>query len=392
MRYPITPAGTEDFRQAAERRLPRALFDYIDGGAFAEQTAQSNIHSFTRWRLQQRVMRDVEHINLAVERLGQCYSAPLALGPVGLAGMMARRGETQAFRAAQRQHLPFCASTVSLCGIEEIHQHREHQPAWFQLYMMRDREFVAQLLDRVRKQGVEVLVVTVDLAVLGVRYRDVRNGFESNSRLAKLRRTLDFIAHPKWLWDVGIKGGPHVFGNLTEAVPNARQLTDFKRWVDEQFDPSVSWDDIAWLRARWPGKLVIKGILHEDDALQAVKVGADGLIISNHGGRQLDGAACPIDVLPQIHQHLKEHDCRAQVELWLDGGIRNPQDLLIALALGADGGLLGRAWVYALASQGEAGVSALLSQWHKALSVSLALMGCTDIAQLNCSHLQNNNK
>ena len=390
MRYPITPAGSEDFRQAAKRRLPRALFDYIDGGAFAEQTAHANVHSFSRWRLQQRVLRDVEHINLAVNRLGQSYAAPLALGPVGLAGMMARRGETQAYRAAQHEHIPFCASTVSLCGINEIHQHRDTQPAWFQLYMMRDREFVAQLLDRVQAQGVEVLVVTVDLAVLGVRYRDVRNGFESSTGLAKLKRFYDFVSHPQWLWDVGLKGGPHVFGNLTDAVPNARQLTDFKSWVDAQFDPRVTWDDIAWIRSRWPGKLVIKGILHSDDALQAVKVGADGLIISNHGGRQLDGAPCPIDILPEIHQHLLNQGCRERIELWLDGGLRNPQDLLIALALGADGGLLGRAWIYALAGYGELGVTQLLKQWQKALSVSLALMGCSDINQLNQSHLIRN--
>ena len=282
----LMPASVLDYRALAESRLPRMLFDYIDGGAYDEVTLGANHADFHAIRLRQRVMRDVSDVDTGATLLGEQVSFPAVLGPVGLAGMMARRGEAQAVRAAEAAGVPFCLSTVGLCSLEEVQQ-ASTRPFWFQLYMMKDRGFVKTLLERARAVGVKTLVFTVDLPVVGARYRDARNGMAGGlGAAAQLRKTLDFALHPRWVWDVALGGRPLLFGNIADRVASARNVTDFRRWIDSQFDPSVTWHDIEWLRKEWQGPLVIKGVLEPDDARCAADAGADSVVVSNHGGRR----------------------------------------------------------------------------------------------------------
>ncbi|MGM0526103.1 MAG: L-lactate dehydrogenase [Pseudomonadota bacterium] len=384
----IEPATTADYRYLAKKRLPQQIFDYLDGGSYQEQTRFANEHAFKKVQLRQRVLRDVTRVNLNKTLQGQSFSMPLALGPVGLAGLMARRGETSAQRAAVEQGISFCASTVSLCGIEEVAAANSSRAPWFQLYVMKDRDYVLRLLQRAAQTGVTTLVVTVDLAVLGSRYRDVRNGFDGVQTLAKRwARIKDLVSHPGWVIDVAVKGKPLVFGNLSEAVPDASSLPQFKNWVDAQFDASVSWDDIAWLKQHWHGKLLVKGIMDSNDAQQAVQLGVDGIIVSNHGGRQLDGVKTTLEKLPEIRAAVAQVSS-GSFEVWMDGGINSGLDIIKALALGADGCLLGRAWAFALAAQGEQGVVKLLQRIEKEMQVALALMGETDINQIGSHNLE----
>jgi L-lactate dehydrogenase (cytochrome) len=374
----LIPASTADYRRLAERRLPRNLFDYVDGGAYNETTLAANVRDFEALRVQQRVMRDVSQINTKTSILGEDWAMPLALAPIGLAGMMARRGETLAVQAAEAAGVPFCLSTVSICALEEVAA-AATKPFWFQLYMMRDRGYVKALLARAKAAGCTTLVFTVDLAVVGARYRDVRNGMAGGlSVAAKLRLMLDYIAHPGWAMDVGMKGKPHVFGNLSDRVPTARSVADFKAWVDAQFDPSCTWKDIEWLRDQWDGKLVIKGILSVDDAKAAKAAGADAIVISNHGGRQLDGVCSTLAMTPKIKNALGD-----ALTLLMDGGVRSGQDILKACASGADGVMVGRPWVWAMAAKGEAGLAALLKTYASELRVSMALTGVTAMAQVS---------
>ncbi|HYD93993.1 MAG TPA: L-lactate dehydrogenase [Noviherbaspirillum sp.] len=367
------PASVRDYRELARRRLPRQFFDYLDGGAYEEYTLRRNVDDLHRIELRQRVLCDVGRIELGTELLGSRLSMPVVLGPVGLAGLFARRGEVQAARAAQAAGVPFCESTVSLCSIEEVRA-ATSAPFWYQLYVMRDRGYAAELLQRAHAAGCPVLVFTVDLAVLGARYRDVRNGMGGSSGLrGRLAHAWDLLSHPAWLWDVPLRGKPLVFGNLSAAVPAAQSLPAFRAWVDAQFDPSVTWKDLSWLRERWPGKIVIKGILDPEDARIAAACGFDAVVVSNHGGRQLDGVSSTISALPAIADAVGD-----RMEILFDGGVRSGLDVVKALALGARACIVGRAWAYALAARGGPGVAHVLDILRKEMQVAMALTGCTD--------------
>ena len=368
----LVPATVSDYRTLAESRLPRQLFDYIDGGSVDEYTLAANREDLARLRLRQRVLRDVSRVDTTTSIAGRSASMPVVLAPVGLAGLMRRRGEVQAARAAEAAGVPFCLSTVGLCSLEEVRA-ATRAPFWFQLYMMRDRGHVRELLQRARQAGVDTLVFTVDLAVVGSRYRDTRNGMGGGlGGWGRLRSSLNFAVHPRWLVDVALGGRPLVFGNLASYVASAKNVQQFRSWIDSQFDPSVTWRDIEWLRTEWPGTLIIKGILEAEDACAAADAGAQGIVVSNHGGRQLDGAPSSISALPRIADAVA-----GRLEILMDGGVRSGQDVVKALALGAQSVMIGRAWVYALAARGEAGVRHLLSQMQRELSVTLALTGLT---------------
>lgn len=375
----LAPASTDDYRRLAERRLPRFLFDYVDGGAYREVTLAENTSDFDALKMKQRVMVDVSGVDTSIDLLGESWTMPLALAPVGLAGMMARRAELQAKRAADDAGIPFCLSTVGICSLEEVAA-VSARPFWFQLYMLRDRGTVKELLQRARDAGVTTLVFTVDLAVVGARYRDVRNGMSPDvGAWGRLRGGLfSYLAHPRWLLDVGINGKPHVFGNLAAYVPKATTPADFKDWVDSQFDASVTWKDIEWLRSIWDGKLVIKGVLNPDDATAAARAGADAVVVSNHGGRQLDGVSSSIAMLPRVVDA-----CGSDVDVLVDGGLRSGLDVVKAMALGARATLVGRPWVYAVAAKGEAGLAALLKTFRNEMDVAMALTGISDVAALS---------
>ena len=371
------PASARDYRRLAQARLPRFLFDYIDGGASQEQTLRANADAWTRVGLRQRVLVDVDGVETTTYLAGQACAMPLVLAPLGLAGMMARRGEVQAARAAEAAGVPFTVSTVGICPLDEIGPAVAQAP-WFQLYMLRDRGIVQALLRQAWEAGCRVLVFTVDLPVAGMRHRDTRNGLGGGGLRARLLKAGDLLGHPRWLWDVGVRGKPHLFGNLGALLPGVRDLDGFKAWVDTQFDPSVTWADIDWLRAQWPGTLLLKGILDEDDARAAVRAGAQGLVVSNHGGRQLDGVAATAVKLPAIAQAVA-----GQAQLLVDGGIRSGEDVLRALALGAQGVLIGRPWIWALAAGGEVALAGLLARWREELRLAMSLAGVRRVADID---------
>lgn len=378
----IGPASVRDYRERARRRLPRQLFDYIDGGAYEESTMAANETDLGAIHLRQRVMRDVDNRQLSTSVLGHELAMPVVLAPVGLAGMFAPRAEVQASIAAQEFGVQFCESTVSICSIEEVAS-ASPRPPWFQLYVMRDRGFTQELMRRAQAVESDVLMLTVDLAVVGARYRDTRNGLEGMlNPLGKLQNALDLVTHPRWVKDVALGGKPLTFGNLASQVPDAQRPDDFREWVGSQFDPSVTWDDISWIRENWSGKLVLKGILDPDDAIEAVKRGVDGIVVSNHGGRQLDAVPSTTKALPPVLEAVG-----GQAEVLVDGGIRSGLDLLKVLALGADAALIGRPWAYAVAAGGGSAVSHVLSIIREELEVALALTGVRDIADLSPSML-----
>lgn len=367
----LLPASVDDFRRVAERRLPRFLFDYIDGGAGAEVTLRRNTADWEAVQLNQKVLVDASRMDTSVELLGQKLAMPLVLAPVGMGGMTARRGEVQAKRAADKAGIPFCLSTVGICPMEEVSQ-VSSTPFWFQLYMLKDRGVVQDILNRAAAHGVDTLVFTIDLAVLGTRYRDIRNGMAGGlGPWGRLRSgVIDYMLHPRWAVDVGLRGGPHGFGNIAPYVQQSKNPRDYLNWTGSQFDSSVTWADIEWLRQVWPGKLVLKGILDVADARDAVRVGADGLIVSNHGGRQLDGVASTATMLPRIADAVGD-----QTTLLVDGGIRSGQDLVRALALGAKAALVGRPWVMALAAGGEAALTRMLGLIKQDMRTALGLTG-----------------
>lgn len=380
--FTLVPASVRDYRELARRRLPRQLFDYIDGGAYEESTMQANVDDLAALRLRQRVLRDVSELRLATTVLDQTLAMPVVLAPVGLAGMFARRAEIQAARAAERRGIAFCESTVSIAGIDEVHSATD-QPFWYQLYVMRDRGYAEGLMARAEAAGCPVLVLTVDLAVVGARYRDVRNGMVPNLPLTKkLVRVADFASHPHWLRDVAVGGKPHTFGNLEAAVPGARSPEAFKSWVDEQFDPSVTWDDLGWVRDHWHGKLVLKGVLDVDDAREAAERGVDGVIVSNHGGRQLDDTPSTATALPAIVDAVGD-----SIEVLVDGGVRSGLDVAKMLALGARAVLIGRPWAWAVAAGGEDAVARILSVLRSELEVAMSLTGVADVTAFDRSAL-----
>mgnify|MGYP001818317943 CR=1 FL=1 len=373
----LAPASVMDYRELARKRLPRQLFDYIDGGAYAESTMRANVNDLRGIHLRQRILRDVSDIDLGVEVLGEKLSLPIVLAPVGLAGMFARRGEVLAARAAEQEGIRFCESTVSICSIEEV-EAATNVPFWFQLYVMRDRGYAEALIGRARDAGCSVLVLTVDLAVVGARYRDTRNGMmDTISATKKLRRGWDILSHVGWVADVAVRGKPLTFGNLESAVPTAQSPAGFKDWIDSQFDPSVTWDDLQWVRKHWPGKLILKGILDVEDAKQAVDVGADGIVVSNHGGRQLDDVRSSAVALPPITDAVGD-----DLEVLVDGGIRSGLDVVKMLSLGAKACLLGRAWTYAVAGGGQEGVAHTIRVIREEMKVAMALTGKQRVSEL----------
>ena len=371
----VAPATALDYRELSRRRLPRQLFDYVDGGAYEEATMRANVADLERVLLRQVVMRDVSVRDLAVEVLGQRLALPIVLAPVGLAGMLARRAEVQAARAAEAAGVPFVESTVSISSVEEVAEATSAAP-WFQLYVMRDRNYAEDLMARAQAVGSPVLILTIDLAVVGARHRDTRNAVVGEpSAWAKLRRGLDLVFHPRWIASVGLGGRPLTFGNLEKAVPGARSPAAFRDWVDAQFDPSVTWQDVAWVRENWPGRLLTKGVLDPEDARRAADAGVDGVVVSNHGGRQLDSVPSTARALPAVADAVGD-----QVEVLVDGGVRTGLDVVKMVALGARAVLVGRPWAWAVAARGEAGVRHMLEVMRADVDTALALTGHTSIA------------
>ncbi|MEZ6030478.1 MAG: FMN-dependent L-lactate dehydrogenase LldD [Hyphomonadaceae bacterium] len=370
-------ASVSDYRLLAKRRLPKFLFEYIDGGAFDEITLRRNESDLRSVALRQRVLNDVSNIDLSTELFGQRHSLPVALAPIGLAGMMARRGEIPAMRAAQTKGVPFTLSTVSVCSLEEV-SNAAAKPFWFQLYMIRDRAFMRDLLQRAQDLGCSALVFTVDMPVPGSRYRDYRSGLAGASGLlGDLRRIAQVVQHPSWAWDVGVFGRPHKLGNVAPVLGRRSGLEDFFRWMRENFDPSITWRDLEWVRDTWKGPLILKGVMEPDDARHAAAIGADAVVVSNHGGRQLDGVVSTAIALPRIADAMGD-----ALPILADGGVRSGLDVVRLLALGASGVLLGRAWIYALASRGEAGVAHMLNLIEAEMRVAMALTGVACIAEI----------
>jgi L-lactate dehydrogenase (cytochrome) len=369
-------ASVEDYRAAARRRLPHLLFDYIDGGSYSESTLARNTADFESLMVRQRVMRDVSNIGTKTELFGEALSMPVLLGPVGFAGMFARRGEIAAARAAEAAGVQSCPSALSICGYDEI-RHAVKRAPWFQLYMIKDRGYMRALIQRVRDAGARVMVFTVDLPVPAARYRDERSGFRTTGLAGFLRQAAQGLAHPGWLWSVYLNGGPHVFGNFAAAVGEKASLGDYWSWCGANFDASVTWADLDFVREIWDGPILIKGVMEVEDARAAVAAGADGVIVSNHGGRQLDGARASISALAPIADAVAD-----RLVVLMDGGVRTGLDVMKALALGARACLLGRAWAYALAARGEAGVAAMLDVMGAELRAAMALSGSPTLADL----------
>ena len=367
-------ASVSDYRELARRRLPNIFFEYIDGGSYAEETLRRNVGDLQAIALRQRVLRDMTSLDMSVETLGQTLAMPVGLAPVGMAGMYARRGEVQASRAATAAGVPFCLSTVGVCSVEEVAQ--GSVAPWFQLYMLKDRGYMQALLGRAKALGCPVLVFTVDLPTPGARYRDVRSGFTGSSGVSgAVNQALDGLAHPAWMWDVWAHGRPHSLGSVAGALTQqGRRVTDFLGWVARNFDRSVTWADLDWVRQNWDGPIVIKGVLDVEDAREAVRCGAQGLVVSNHGGRQLDGVRSSISALPRIAQAVG-----GDLEVYMDGGIRSGLDVLKALALGAKACFVGRAWAWALGAGGEKGVAQMLATLRSELAVAMILTGCTKL-------------
>ncbi|NJM51106.1 MAG: FMN-dependent L-lactate dehydrogenase LldD [Sphingomonadales bacterium] len=375
-------ASVNDYRELARRRLPPFLFEYMDGGSYGEVTLRRNVDDLANIVLKQRVLRDVSNIDLSVQLLGQNLSMPLALAPIGLAGMNARRGEVQAARAAQRAGIPFTLSTVSACAIEEVAAGSAN-PIWFQLYMIRDRNFMRDLMERAVAAGCSALVFTVDMPVPGSRYRDYHSGLAGQPGLkGQIRRIWQGMQNPFWAFDVGVMGRPHHLGNVAPVLKGKTGIEDFFAWMRNNFDPSIGWKDIEFIRSQWKGPLIIKGIMDADDAQEAAKIGVDAIVVSNHGGRQLDGVPSTAKALPIIAEKLA-----GQMTLLADGGIRSGLDVVRMLALGADAVLLGRAWAYALGARGEAGVAHMLQLIESEMRVAMALTGCTKISEINSQNL-----
>jgi L-lactate dehydrogenase (cytochrome) len=371
-------ASALDYRELARARLPRFLFEYIDGGSYAEVTLRRNVADLERIALRQRVLRDVSKLDLSTHLFGRGMRLPIALAPIGLAGMTARRGETQAARAAAAAGIPFCLSTVSACPIEEVAK-ASPAPFWFQVYMIRDRGFMIDLIGQAKAAGCTLLVFTVDMPLPGSRYRDLRSGLSGASGLrGSLRRTLQALGKPGWAYDVGLRGRPHHLGNVAPVLGANTGLEDFLGWMRDNFDPTCTWADLDFIRQHWDGPIVIKGILDAEDARVAASAGVDGIVVSNHGGRQLDGVPSTAAALPAIVGAVGD-----RLTVLADGGVRSGLDVVRLMALGAKGVLLGRAWIYALAAGGEAGVAHVLRLFEAEMKVALSLTGCTAVRNIS---------
>ncbi|MCZ8375000.1 MAG: alpha-hydroxy acid oxidase [Beijerinckiaceae bacterium] len=364
----------DDLKRLAQRRVPRMFYDYADSGAWTEGTYRANESDFQKIKLRQRVAVDMRNRTLESEMVGQKVAMPVALAPTGLTGMQHADGEILAARAAAKFGVPFTLSTMSICSIEDVAANSP-APFWFQLYVMRDRDFAGRLIDRAKAAGCSALVLTLDLQILGQRHKDVRNGLSAPPRLT-LPNIINMATKPGWCF--GMLGTKRrTFGNIVGHAKGVSDMSQLASWTNEQFDPALSWEDVAWIKERWGGKLILKGILDAEDAKMAAKTGADAIIVSNHGGRQLDGALSSIAMLPRIVDAVGD-----QVEIHIDGGIRSGQDVLKSVALGAKGTYIGRAFLYGLGAGGEAGVTKALEVIRKELDVTMALCGHRDIRNI----------
>jgi isopentenyl diphosphate isomerase/L-lactate dehydrogenase-like FMN-dependent dehydrogenase len=362
----------EDLRVLAQQRVPRMFYDYADSGSWTEGTYRANESEFQKIKLRQRVAVNMENRSTATTMVGQAAKMPVSIAPVGLTGMQHADGEIHAARAAEKFGIPFTLSTMSICSIEDVAENTR-APFWFQLYMMRDREAMARMIDRCKAARCSALVLTLDLQVIGQRHKDLKNKLRA-SVIPSLGNALDILSKPRWV--LGMMGTRrHTFRNLVGHVKGVSDMNSLAAWTNEQFDPRLSWPDVEWVKERWGGKLILKGIMEVEDAVQAVQVGADAIVVSNHGGRQLDGAPSSIEALPAIVAAVGD-----KIEVWMDGGIRSGQDVLKAWALGARGTMIGRAMVYGLGAMGEAGVSKALQIIHKELDVTMAFCGHTQIS------------
>ncbi|WED42301.1 FMN-dependent L-lactate dehydrogenase LldD [Legionella cardiaca] len=372
-------SAASDYRDIAKRKLPRFLFDYIDGGSYAEHTLKTNISDLAEITLKQRVLRKIDSLNLETELFGEKLAMPVILAPVGITGMYARRGEVQAAKAAANKKIPFTLSTVSVCSLEEVTE-QSPQSIWFQLYVLKDRGFMKSMLERAQAVGVKNLVFTVDMPLPGARYRDAHSGMSGPFRMP--RRLLQAMCKPSWAFKVGLMGRPHNLGNISKYLKKTIGLENYIGWLTKNFDPSISWTDLEWIRDFWKGPMILKGILDPEDARDAIKFGADGIIVSNHGGRQLDGVLSTAKALPIIADVVGN-----ELTVLVDSGVRSGLDVVRMLALGAKAVLLGRSMIYALAAQGQAGVENLLTIFANEIRIAMALTGATSIAKINKSNL-----
>lgn len=367
----------EDLRRIAERKVPRMFYDYVDSGSWTETTYRNNETDFDRIKLRQKVLVDMEGRSLATTMIGEEVSMPVAIAPTGFTGMMWADGEIHAARAAEKFGIPFSLSTMSICSIEDVAENIS-RPFWFQLYVMRDREFMEHLIKRAKDAKCSALILTADLQVLGQRHKDIKNGLSAPPK-PTLANIINLMTKPQWCLNMlGTKR--HTFGNIVGHAKNVADLSSLSSWTSEQFDPSLSWDDVARIKDLWGGKLIIKGILDPDDAIQAVKSGADAMVVSNHGGRQLDGAVSSISMLSDIVQAVQAEN--GKTEIWLDSGIRSGQDALKAIALGAKATMIGRSFLYGLGAYGEDGVRRALEIIYKEMDISMAFGGFTQISKV----------
>jgi len=371
----------EDLRLLAKKRVPRMFYDYADSGSWTESTYRSNQQDFEQLKLRQRVAVNIDNRSVRTQMIGQDVAMPVALAPVGMTGMQHADGEILAARAAEKFGVPFTLSTVSICSIEDVAAHTK-APFWFQLYMMRDRDFIARLIERAKAANCSALMLTLDLQILGQRHKDLKNGLSAPPK-PTLANLLNLATKPRW--GLGMLGTPRrQFGNIVGHVKGVENMGSLSAWTSQQFDPRLNWADVQWIRKRWDGKLILKGIMDAEDARLAADSGADALVVSNHGGRQLDGAPSSISALPAIVAAVG-----SRIEVWMDGGIRSGQDVLKAVALGAKGTLLGRAYVYGLGARGEQGVTECLNIIRNELDLTMAFCGLTDIHQVDAGILLN---
>lgn len=365
----------EDLRVLAKRRVPRMFYDYADSGSWTESTYRANESDFQKIKLRQRVAVNMENRSTRTQMIGTDVAMPVALAPTGLTGMQHADGEILAARAAEKFGVPFTLSTMSICSIEDIAAHTK-APFWFQLYVMRDRDFIERLIDRAKAANCGALMLTLDLQILGQRHKDIKNGLSAPPK-PTIANLLNLATKPRWC--MGMLGTKRrQFGNIVGHVRGVEDMSSLAGWTSQQFDPALSWNDVEWIKKRWGGKLILKGILDEEDARLAADSGADALIVSNHGGRQLDGAPSSIEALPAIVQAAGH-----RIEVWMDGGIRSGQDVLKAVALGARGTLIGRAFLYGLGAMGEAGVTKTLQIIRNELDLTMAFCGRTDIRDVD---------
>ncbi len=381
MPTPQKITSIEDFRRLAMRRVPRMFYDYADSGSWTEGTYRSNETDFHKLKFRQRVAVDIERRNLRTTMVGDHVSMPVALAPTGLTGMQHADGEILAARAAEKFGVPFTLSTMSICSIEDIAAHT-NKPFWFQLYVMRDRDFMERLIDRAKAANCSALVLTLDLQVLGQRHKDIKNGLTAPPK-PTLANLINLATKPRWCLNM-LGTNRRTFGNIVGHAKNVTDVSSLSSWTAEQFDPSLCWEDLEWIKKRWGGRLVLKGVMEPEDARLAVESGADAIIVSNHGGRQLDGAPSAISALPRV-----VHAVGKDIEVWVDGGIRSGQDVLRAIALGARGTMIGRAFLYALGAMGEPGVRRCLELIANELDITMAFCGRTDIQQVDRSVLLN---